>query len=95
MDLKTRIEWFDAIDRRLIELSPRPIIRYEWGYVHLNTTDGHGTHVMTLQDLYDALHTLALRAEELAHNNENGGAVELGQDIIALYALVANARRVI
>ena len=95
MELSTRIEWFNAINYRLIEISPLPIIPFERGYVHLTTTDGHSTHVMTLQDLYDALQALTLRAEELAHNNENGGAVELGQEIIALYALVANATRVI
>lgn len=85
--------WITALRHSITELRG-PWLVGEDAWIRLTFNDGHADHQTTLLNLSQAVEAVAQRYVEAQRDGENGSAIEIRQEIVQLFAITTNARRV-
>lgn len=86
-------EWLRELSARITGLRGSNLAG-EDHWIAVEFVDGHAQHRGTLADLADAADAVSQRYAEALLNNENGEPAEIMQEIVNLFTIVTNARRV-
>lgn len=82
--------WLIAIESKLEDLAGY-LLPSEYHFVGVTYCDGHSVQSCTLSDLFLQYQYLVDKLDQY-HNSENGQG-NVAQEIVTLFALVANAQR--